>query len=69
MVWLAKWIRENIVDSRVLIITDRVELDEQIEKVFYGVDEKIYRTKSGSDLLEQLGKKENSLIASLVHKF
>ncbi|WP_262501199.1 hypothetical protein [Pseudoalteromonas sp. FUC4] len=34
MVWLAKWIRENITDSRVLIVTDRTELDEQIEKVF-----------------------------------
>ncbi|MBM3138553.1 MAG: restriction endonuclease subunit R, partial [Chloroflexi bacterium] len=30
MVWLAKWIRENIENSRVLIITDRNELDEQI---------------------------------------
>jgi len=31
MVWLAKWIRENVTGSRVLIVTDRVELDEQIE--------------------------------------
>ena len=30
MVWLAKWIRENISDSRILIITDRDELDKQI---------------------------------------
>ena len=27
MVWLAKWIRENVEDSRVLILTDRIELD------------------------------------------
>ena len=44
MVWLTKWIRENIKDSRVLIITDRDELDKQIEKVFKGVNEEIYRT-------------------------
>jgi len=31
MVWIAKWIRENINDARVLIITDRDELDKQIE--------------------------------------
>src|SRR5690606_30476103 len=37
MVWLAKWIRENVSDARVLIVTDRTELDEQIEKVFSGV--------------------------------
>jgi type I restriction enzyme R subunit len=47
-VWLAKWIRENVKESRVLIITDRTELDEQIEKVFKGVSEEIYRTKSAS---------------------
>ena len=69
MVWLAKWIIENIDDSRVLIITDRIELDEQIEKVFFGVEENIYRTKSASDLIEQLNIKDKNLICSLVHKF
>jgi len=69
MAWLAKWIRENINDSRVLIITDRTELDEQIEKNFNGIQEYIYRTTSGKDLLEQLNKKDNWLIGSLVHKF
>ncbi|MGB5988964.1 MAG: HsdR family type I site-specific deoxyribonuclease [Marinifilaceae bacterium] len=69
MVWLAKWIRENIDDSRILIITDRTELDEQIETTFKGVNEIIYRTKSGKDLLNTLNLKEQSLIASLVHKF
>ena len=52
-----------------LIITDRTELDEQIENVFNGVKESIYRTKSGADLLEKLSNAEHSLICSLVHKF
>ncbi|MGO1368094.1 type I restriction endonuclease subunit R [Senegalia sp. (in: firmicutes)] len=69
MVWLAKWIRENIADSRILIITDREELDSQIEKVFKGVDESIYRTKSGSDLIEKLNSTTPLLINSLIHKF
>ena len=70
MVWLAKWIRElKGVDGRVLIVTDRTELDEQIEKVFTGVDEDIYRTKSGADLVQVLQGSEESLICSLVHKF
>ena len=49
MVWLAKWIREceHVTDPRVLLITDRTELDEQIEKVFKGVSEDIHRTQSG----------------------
>jgi type I restriction enzyme R subunit len=69
MVWLAKWIREHVPDARVLVITDRTELDEQIEGVFLGVDEEIYRTTSGADLIETLNKTEPWLICSLVHKF
>lgn len=70
MVWLAKWIRENIKDSRVLIITDRTELDEQIEKVFIGVDEKdIHKSKSGTDLIHTLNGTDKWLISSLMHKF
>ncbi|MBR9972680.1 type I restriction endonuclease subunit R [Magnetospirillum sulfuroxidans] len=69
MVWLAKWIRENVTDPRVLIITDRTELDEQIEKVFKGVNEDIRRSKSGSDLITVLNEPLPWLIGSLVHKF
>jgi type I restriction enzyme, R subunit len=70
MVWLARWIRENIKDSRVLIITDRTELDEQIEMVFQGVNERdFYRTRSGIDLVEKLNSHEKWLMGSLIHKF
>ena len=69
MVWLAKWIRENVRDARVLVVTDRTELDEQIEKVFNGVDEKIRRTKSGADLIGVLNQTTPWLLCSLVHKF
>jgi type I restriction enzyme R subunit len=69
MVWLAKWIRENVTDPRVLIITDRTELDEQIEKVFKGVNEDIYRTASGADLIGKLNTTNPWLLCSLIHKF
>lgn len=69
MVWLAKWLRENRPDARVLIITDRTELDEQIEKVFKGVNEDIYRTSSGADLIATLNEPKPWLMCSLIHKF
>ena len=69
MVWLAKWIKENQEDARVLIVTDRTELDEQIKGVFTGVEENIHRTKSGIDLLKVLNDTTPSLICSLIHKF
>ena len=69
MVWLAKWIREHVTGARVLLITDRTELDEQIEKVFKGVSEDIHRTRSGTDLVRVLNASDEWLIASLIHKF
>ncbi len=69
MIWLAQWIRENLENARVLIITDREELDDQIERFFKGVDENIYRTKSGRDLINQINNPSPSLMCSLIHKF
>lgn len=69
MVWLARWIREHRPDARVLIITDRTELDQQIEGVFKGVEEDIYRTRSGHDLLARLNAPLPWLLCSLIHKF
>lgn len=69
MVWLSKWILANNPNARVLIVTDREELDEQMEKVYKGVDEHIYRTSSCADLVERLDKTDKRLICSLIHKF
>ncbi|MFJ4911312.1 type I restriction endonuclease subunit R [Streptomyces sp. NPDC088726] len=71
MVWLAKWIRESQVGTnpRVLVITDRTELDDQIQKVFQGAKEPIYRTRSSADLLAALNASDEWLMCSLVHKF
>lgn len=69
MVLLAKWILENNPHARVAIITDRDELDKQIERVFGETGETIYRTKSGRDLMTQLGQAKPRLLCSLIHKF
>ena len=76
MVWLAQWIKENIQSARVVIITDRDELDKQITnglrdtKLFS--DKKpnsYYQAQSGSDLLQKLNEKSPWLITTLIHKF
>jgi type I restriction enzyme, R subunit len=69
MVLLAKWILENNPHARVAIITDRDELDKQIERVFRDAGETIKRTSSGRDLMNQLGQATPRLLCSLVHKF
>jgi type I restriction enzyme R subunit len=69
MIWLAKWIREHQQDARVVVITDRDELDKQIEAGFKGVDEKIERANSGEALIKMLNKANPWLICTLIHKF
>ncbi len=69
MVLLAKWILENKPHARVVIVTDRDELDKQIEGVFTDAGESIKRTSSGRDLMRQLTQPAPRLLCSLVHKF
>ncbi|MCQ1550289.1 MAG: HsdR family type I site-specific deoxyribonuclease [Candidatus Accumulibacter phosphatis] len=69
MVLLARWILENRPHARVVIVTDRDELDKQIEGVFTEAGEPIKRTSSGQDLMSQLGQATPRLLCSLIHKF
>ncbi len=74
MVWLAKWILENNPQARVVIVTDRIELDKQIDRVLFDAgmlspNQTTSRTKSGLDLMEQLNKPTPRLLCSLIHKF
>ena len=69
MVLLARWILENKPAARVVIVTDRDELDKQIARVFTDAGETIKRTTSGRDLMKQLGQPAPRLLCSLVHKF
>ncbi|MFZ1640171.1 MAG: HsdR family type I site-specific deoxyribonuclease [Candidatus Contendobacter sp.] len=69
MVLLAQWILEHNPNARVAIVTDRDELDKQIERVFTEAGEPIQRTRSGRELMNQLGQATPRLLCSLVHKF
>lgn len=69
MVWLAKWMLENNPNARIVVITDRDELDKQIEGVFADAGEEMVRTRSGRDLMKKLGEAAPRMLCSLVHKF
>jgi type I restriction enzyme R subunit len=74
MVLLAKWLLEQDPHARVLIVTDRDELDKQIEGVMrnsgvIGEDEKSPRITSRSQFVEKLGSTTPRLLCALVHKF
>ncbi len=69
MVWLAKYIHRNFENPRVLVITDRSELDVQIRNTFLNADESIHQARTSDDLLDTLQKGEPWLVCSLIHKF
>ncbi|MGY6638435.1 MAG: type I restriction endonuclease subunit R [Erythrobacter sp.] len=74
MVLLAKWILEQDPEARVLIVTDRDELDKQIEGVMrnagvIGVDAPSPRVTRRDQFVSWLGSPSPRLICALIHKF
>ncbi|NKI35864.1 type I restriction endonuclease subunit R [Wenzhouxiangella sp. XN79A] len=74
MVLLAKWIMEHDPAARVLVITDRDELDKQIVGVMrnagvVGEDGPSPRITSRAQFVDMLGATTPRLLCALVHKF
>ncbi len=69
MVMLARWILSFNPEARVVVLTDRKELDTQIKEVFEDSGEVIARADSGRQLMDMLLKPSPRLLCSLVHKF
>jgi len=68
MVMLAKVIKREIINSKVIIVTDRKDLDSQIHATFNNSEVKAERAKSGRNLIELL-QSGKSVITTLIHKF
>lgn len=74
MVLIAKWLLEHDPEARILIITDRDELDKQIEGVMksagvIGADSPSPRIGSRAEFIEKLGSPTPRLLCALIHKF
>jgi len=74
MVLLAKWLLEHDPEARILVVTDRDELDKQIEGVMknagvIGADSPSPRITSRAEFVQKLGAATPRLLCALVHKF
>lgn len=74
MVLIAKWLLEHDPEARILVITDRDELDKQIVGVMrnagvIGADSPSPRITSRADFVEKLGAATPRLLCALIHKF
>lgn len=63
--------QSHITNPRILIVTDRVDLDDQIKKTFKngGLKKKVKQMTSGVDLLDHIKAKDTSVLTTLIHKF
>ncbi|MEO5957821.1 MAG: type I restriction endonuclease subunit R, partial [Opitutaceae bacterium] len=74
MVLLAKWLLEHDPEARVLVVTDRDELDKQIEGVMknttvIGENSPSPRITSRAEFVAKLGAASPRLLCALIHKF
>jgi type I restriction enzyme R subunit len=74
MVLLAKWLMEHDPEARILVVTDRDELDKQIEGVMknagvIGEGAPSPRITTRADFLAKLGATTPRLLCALIHKF
>ncbi len=74
MVLLAKWLLEHDPEARILVVTDRDELDKQIEGVMknagvIGEDSPSPRILNRAEFIAKLGATAPRLLCALLHKF
>ncbi|MBP8259192.1 MAG: type I restriction endonuclease subunit R [Verrucomicrobia bacterium] len=74
MVLIAKWLLEHDPDARILVITDRDELDKQIEGVMknagvIGPESPSPRIISRDEFVAKLATASPRLLCALIHKF
>ena len=71
MVFLAKAIalRTNILDYKIILVTDRVDLDDQIYNTFRACGKEVDQAKTGKDLSEMLLDHKQRIITTVIDKF
>lgn len=71
MVMMAKSIalEPQIVDPKIILVTDRVDLDDQIYKTFKNCGKEVTQAKTGKHLIELITKGKYPLITTIINKF
>jgi type I restriction enzyme R subunit len=71
MVLLAKAISldPSIVDPKVILVTDRVDLDDQIYKTFKNCGKEVKKATSGENLIKLIQENKANIITTIIDKF
>lgn len=71
MVMLAKALilKKDIINTKVILVTDRVDLDDQIWSTFYACGVDVVRARTGKHLIELISKDKATVITTVIDKF
>ncbi len=71
MIWLARNLAldTDIPNPRIVLVTDRVDLDKQLGNTFTACGLDKHRAKTGRDLLALVSEKKATIVTTLIHKF
>ena len=71
MIWLARnlVLDSDISNPRIVLVTDRVDLDKQLGNTFAACGLYPQRAKTGRDLLELVAEQQAGIVTTLIHKF
>jgi len=69
MAMLARKIYQTIRNPKIVLVTDRVDLDTQITETFGKVDVPVHNAKTGNQLVELLKSKSDAVVTTIINKF
>ncbi len=71
MVMLAQLLamEKSIPNPKIILVTDRVELDDQIYQTFDKCDKEVVQAKTGNDLVDYLGQSSDAIVTTIINKF
>jgi type I restriction enzyme, R subunit len=71
MVMLAKALamEKTILNRKIILVNDRIDLDDQLKKTFDNCGEQVKQAKSGKHLLELVNKPKAEIITTIIDKF
>lgn len=69
MAMLARKIYQVVRNPKIVLVTDRVDLDTQITDTFGKVDVPVHNARTGNQLIQLLQSKSDAVITTIINKF
>jgi type I restriction enzyme R subunit len=69
MAMLARRIHQEVRNPKIVLVTDRVNLDTQITETFAQAEVPVHRARTGTQLAELLQSKSDAVVTTVINKF